>query len=159
MEPGRKPVRTIDDYIAQFPGDIREKLQKLRQTIRESAPQAREAISYRIPTFKLKGNLVHFAAFRDHISFFPTSSGVDAFKEELSGYRTSKGTIQFPLDEPIPFDLVGKIVKFRVRENQGKTRPSPRGKEGPTPSSGAGTPDVQGERRSGRPRARRPRAR
>jgi uncharacterized protein YdhG (YjbR/CyaY superfamily) len=125
MDPGRKPVRTIDDYIAQFPCDIQEKLHKLRQTIRESAPQAREAISYRIPTFKLNGNLVHFAAFRDHISFFPTSSGVDSFKGELSGYKTSKGTIQFPLDKPIPIDLVRKIVKFRVRENLGKARRSP----------------------------------
>jgi uncharacterized protein YdhG (YjbR/CyaY superfamily) len=122
MDREAKPIQTIDEYIAQFPGEIQDLLQKLRQAIRESAPEAQEAISYRIPTFKLNGNLVHFAAFRDHISFFPTSSGVDAFREELSGYKISKGTIQFPLHKPIPFDLVRKIVKFRVRENQGKKR-------------------------------------
>jgi uncharacterized protein YdhG (YjbR/CyaY superfamily) len=122
MDPKAKPILTIDEYIAQFPGEIQEILEKLRQAIRESAPEATEAISYRIPTFKLNGNLVHFAAFRDHISFFPTSSGVEAFRNELSGYKTSKGTVQFPLDKPIPFDLVRKIVKFRVRENQGKQR-------------------------------------
>jgi uncharacterized protein YdhG (YjbR/CyaY superfamily) len=122
MDRKPQPIQTIDEYIAQYPEEIRDLLQKLRQTIRESAPEAREAISYRIPTFKLNGNLVHFAAFRDHISLFPTSSGVDAFREELSGYKISKGTIQFPLDKPIPFDLVRKIVKFRVRENQGKKR-------------------------------------
>jgi uncharacterized protein YdhG (YjbR/CyaY superfamily) len=122
MDREAKPIQTIDEYIGQFPGEIQDLLQKLRQAIRESAPKAQEAISYRIPTFKLNGNLVHFAAFRDHISFFPTSSGITAFRNELSGYKTSKGTVQFPLDKPIPFDLVRKIVKFRVRENQGKKR-------------------------------------
>jgi len=117
MDPKTKQIQTIDEYIAQFPGRIQNLLQKIRRTIRESAPEAQEAISYRIPTFKLNGNLVHFAAFKDHISFFPTSSGIVAFKKELSGYKTSKGTIHFPLDRPIPFDLVRKIVKFRVQEN------------------------------------------
>jgi len=117
MEIRKKQIRTIDEYIATFPESIQDILQQIRQTIKESAPQAREAISYRIPTFKLHGNLVHFAAFKNHIGFFPTSSGVDAFQKELSGYETSKGTIRFPLDKPIPFDLIRKIVKFRVKEN------------------------------------------
>jgi len=121
-----KPAQTIDEYIAQFPAEIRDILQKLRQVVREEAPQAEEAIRYRIPTFRLNGNLVHFAAFRDHVSFFPTSSGVAAFREELAGYETSKGTIRFPLDRPIPYDLVRRIVRFRVAETLKKTgRKSP----------------------------------
>lgn len=120
MDQRKKPINTIDEYIAQFPGEIRDMLQQLRQTIHEEAPDAQEAISYRMPAFRLKGNLVYFAAFRDHISFFPTSSTIVAFREELSGYKTSKGTIRFPPDKPIPFDLVRKIVRFRVQENLGK---------------------------------------
>jgi len=122
MEMKKKQIRTIDEYIATFPESIQEILQNIRQAIKESAPQAQEAISYRIPTFKLNGNLVHFAAFKDHIGFFPTSSGVDAFQKELSGYETSKGTIRFLLDKPIPFDLIRKIVKFRVKENLERKR-------------------------------------
>jgi uncharacterized protein YdhG (YjbR/CyaY superfamily) len=117
METKEMQSGTIDEYIAKFPEKIQEILQMMRQAISESAPDAVEAISYQIPTFKLNGNLVHFAAFKDHISFFPTSSGVAAFKKELSKYRTSKGTIQFSLDKPIPFDLIRKIVMFRVNEN------------------------------------------
>ena len=120
MDTRKEPIRTIDEYIAQFPREIQDLLQAVRRTIKESAPQAQETISYRIPTFKLNGNLVHFAAFKDHIGFFPTSSAIVAFKEELSGYKTSKGTIHFPLDKPIPLDLVRKIVMFRVQENLGK---------------------------------------
>ncbi|HMA06097.1 MAG TPA: DUF1801 domain-containing protein [Methanomicrobiales archaeon] len=123
MDIKKKPVDTIDEYIAQFPREIQERLQKLRKTIREEAPDAEETISYRIPTFRLNGNLVHFAAFKDHVSFFPTSSGVGAFRQELSGYKISKGTIQFPLDEPMPLDLVRKIVRFRVRDNLEKGKP------------------------------------
>ena len=122
MEIKKKQIRTIDEYIATFPESIQEILQEIRRTIKESAPQAQEAISYRIPTFQLNGNLVHFAAFKDHIGFFPTSSGVDAFQKELSGYETSKGTIRFPLDKPIPFDLIRKMVKFRVKENLERKR-------------------------------------
>lgn len=113
----RTGFKNIDEYISTFPKNIQTILQELRQVIKEAAPKAEEVISYQIPTFKLKGNLVHFAAFRDHISFFPTSSGVREFKSELSGYKTSKGTIRFPLDEPIPFDLLKRIVKYRVKEN------------------------------------------
>jgi uncharacterized protein YdhG (YjbR/CyaY superfamily) len=120
MDTRKEPIKTIDEYITQFPREIQDLLQAVRRTIKESAPQAQETISYRIPTFKLNGNLVHFAAFKDHIGFFPTSSAIVAFKEELSGYKISKGTIQFPLDKPIPLDLVRKIVIFRVQENLGK---------------------------------------
>jgi uncharacterized protein YdhG (YjbR/CyaY superfamily) len=122
MERKRKQANSIDEYIATFPKPIKDILQELRQTIKEAAPQAQEAISYQIPTFKLNGNLVHFAAFKDHIGFFPTSSGVAAFEKELSQYKTSKGTIRFPIDKPIPFDLVRKIVKYRVNENLQKKR-------------------------------------
>ena len=110
---------SIDDYIRSQPKEVRPTLNKLRRTIHQAAPGAEEAISYQIPTFKLNGNLVHFAAFGDHISFFPTSSGVAAFKKELASFSTSKGTIRFPMDRPIPFDLIGKIVGFRVKENTG----------------------------------------
>jgi uncharacterized protein YdhG (YjbR/CyaY superfamily) len=94
----------------------------MRLTIRKAAPEAIEAISYQMPTFKLNGNLVHFAAFKDHIGFFPTSSGIDAFKEDLSLYKGGKGSVQFPLDEPIPYDLVEKITIFRVKEDLNKKK-------------------------------------
>ena len=115
-----RKFNTIDEYISLFPKDVQTTLEKMRQAIKKSAPQAEETISYQVPTFKLNGNLVYFAAFKDHISFFPTSSGVAAFKKELSKYETSKGTIRFPLDQPIPYDLVRKILKFRVQENLDK---------------------------------------
>jgi uncharacterized protein YdhG (YjbR/CyaY superfamily) len=117
-----QPVKTIDEYIATFPGNVQNILEKLRVTINEAAPGAEEAISYQIPTFKLNGNLVHFAAFKNHIGFFPTSSGREAFKKELSQYKGGKGTIRFPVDQPIPYELVRKIVKFRVRENLNKKK-------------------------------------
>lgn len=113
-----KASKTIDDYIATFPKDVQVILEELRQTIRECAPDAEERISYGIPTFDLNGlHLVHFAAYKNHIGFYPTSSGIRAFKGELSSFKTSKGTVQFPLDKPIPFDLIRKIVNFRVKEN------------------------------------------
>ena len=118
----KKEVTSIDEYISMFPSDTQKILQRLRQTIGECAPRAQETISYAIPTFKLNGNLVHFAAFKDHISFFPTSSPREAFKKELSKYKGGRGTIQFPLGEPIPFDLVRNIVKYRVKENTAKQR-------------------------------------
>lgn len=109
--------KTIDEYIALFPADIQEKLQKMRATVREAAPEAKEAIKYGMPTFVGRGNIVHFAAFKNHIGFYPTPSGIEGFKEELSGYKGAKGSVQFPLDRPIPYDLVGRIVGFRVQRD------------------------------------------
>jgi len=109
--------QTIDDYISLFPTQVREILQNLRQFIRQNAPEAVETMSYQIPTFTLNGNLVHFAALKNHIGFYPTPSGIAAFKEELSCYKSAKGSVQFPLDEPLPLELIGRIVRFRVEEN------------------------------------------
>lgn len=109
--------QTIDQYIADFPEDIQKILQKIRATIRKAAPGAAEAIKYQMPTFVLDGNLVHFAAFKHHIGFYPVPTGIEKFKKELSIYRTAKGSAQFPLDQPIPYGLITKIVKFRVKEN------------------------------------------
>ncbi len=114
---------TMDAYIASFPKEVQGILEEIRQTIRKAAPSAVEAISYQIPTFKLNGkNLVHFAAWKDHIGFYATPSGNVAFKKELARYKVAKGSIQFPLDEPIPYDLVTKIAKFRVKETQVKKK-------------------------------------
>jgi uncharacterized protein YdhG (YjbR/CyaY superfamily) len=116
----KKTFKTIDEYIALFPKDIQSILEELRQAIKDVAPQAEEVISYQIPTFKLNGNLVHFAAYKNHIGFYPTSSGIELFKGELSSYKTSRGAVRFPIDEPIPFDIVKRIVRFRVKENLAK---------------------------------------
>lgn len=114
---------SMDEYIAVFPKDVQEKLILLRKTIKNEVPnEATEKISYGIPTFYFKENLVHFAAFKDHLSFFPTSSGVENFKKELSKYKLSKGTIQIPLSEELPLDLIKKIVKFRVNEVLSKSK-------------------------------------
>lgn len=113
-----------DEYIATFPADIREKLQGIRAVIRNAVPDAEEAIRYGMPTFRLNGNnLVHFAAFRDHLGLFPTPSSVEKFKEDLSSYHTSKGTIRFPLDQPVPYDLVERIARFRAEETRKKKSP------------------------------------
>jgi uncharacterized protein YdhG (YjbR/CyaY superfamily) len=117
MRTPRKGFKTTDEYIATFPKNVQRILEELRKAIRDSAPRAEEAISYQMPTFKLNGNLVHFAAFKNHIGFYPTPSGIEAFKEELSDYEVSKGTVRFPLNRPIPFDLVRRIVRYRVKEN------------------------------------------
>ena len=122
METDNKQFITIDEYIKTFPEDIQRILQKMRQTIRDAAPEAVEAISYQMPTFKLNGNLVHFAAFKNHIGFYPAPSGIEAFKKELSHYTGAKGSVQFPLDKPIPYDLVKKITLFRVKETLQKTK-------------------------------------
>jgi len=114
---GQAEPKNIDEYIAGFPQDVQEILQQVRSTIRTAAPGAQEAIKYRLPTFTLKGNLVHFGAFQSHIGFYPTPSGIEKFKDELSIYEGAKGSVQFPLNRPIPFDLISKIVKFRVQEN------------------------------------------
>jgi uncharacterized protein YdhG (YjbR/CyaY superfamily) len=111
---------TIDEYIANFPQDIQEILEKIRTVIKDAAPNAEEKISYQMPTFFLNGNLVHFAAFKKHIGLYPTPSGVEEFQQELSPYLKAKGSIQFPLDKPIPYDLIGKITAFRVLENLGR---------------------------------------
>jgi uncharacterized protein YdhG (YjbR/CyaY superfamily) len=109
--------KDIDEYIAGFPHDVQEILEKMRATIRRAAPGAEETISYQIPTFILKGNLVHFAAFKKHIGFYPTPTGIERFRDELSVYEGAKGSVRFPLDKPMPFGLISKIVKFRVKEN------------------------------------------
>ena len=113
----KQKFRTVDEYIASFSPEVQEILQKIRAIVRKAAPEAEETIKYQMPTFIFKGNLVYFAAFKNHIGFFPKASAIEAFKKQLSSYQTSKGTIQFPIDEPIPFDLVKEIVQFRVREN------------------------------------------
>lgn len=115
--PSRKKFETIDEYISIFPRNVQDILEKLRKTIKESAPEAEEAISYGMPTFKLNGNLVHFAAYKNHIGFYPSPSGIEAFKKEISQYKSGKGSVQFPIDEPLPLELVKKIVIFRVKEN------------------------------------------
>ena len=117
MERGKIDFKTIDNYISTFPNNIKYILEELRAVIKASAPNAEEKISYQIPTFALKGNLVHFAAYKNHIGFYPTSSGIQAFKKELSIYEVSKGTIRFPIDKPLPYNLISNIVKFRVKEN------------------------------------------
>ena len=110
----------MDAYIQSFPEPTRDILEKIRKTIRVSAPDAEEAISYQMPTFKLAGNLVHFAAFKSHIGFYPAPTGIDQFKAELSVYKQGKGSIQFPLDQPIPYELIDKIVRYRVSQNLNK---------------------------------------
>ena len=116
----KKDFESIDEYIASFPKNTQNILLALRKAIQEAAPHSQETISYQMPAFKLNGILVWFVAFKKHIGFFPTASGIEAFKEKLAHYETSKGTVRFPIDEPIPFDLVKEIVKYRVKENLGK---------------------------------------
>lgn len=116
------PVKTIDEFIASYPTDVQAVLQKIRATIQKAAPKAKETINYGIPTFTLEGNLVHFSAFKAHIGFYPTPSGIEKFKQELSAYELAKGSVKFPLDKPIPYALITKIVKFRVKENHEKAK-------------------------------------
>lgn len=117
MTDEKKSISSIDDYILTFPEDVQELLQTLRTVIKEVAPEASEKISYQMPTFELFGNLVHFAAYKNHIGFYPTPSGIEKFKNELAIYKGAKGSVQFPIDEPLPYELIRKIVKFRVTEN------------------------------------------
>jgi len=128
METDSAKPKNIDEYIAAFTGEVQVILQKIRTTIREAAPDAEETINYQIPTFTLKGNLVHFAAFKKHIGFYPTPSGIEKFKNELSFYENAKGSVQFPLDRPIPYDLISAIVKFRVQENLQRAEAKKKGK-------------------------------
>ena len=108
---------TIDDYILSFEGQIQLILHRVRETIRKAAPEATEKISYGMPTFYLKGNLVHFAAHTHHLGFYPAPSGLEAFRKEISRYKNSKGAVQFPFDKPVPYELIAEIVRFRVAEN------------------------------------------
>lgn len=114
----QQKFKSIDQYIETFPNDVRVILEKIRQTIRKAAPNAEETISYQMPTFKLNGTyLVYFAAWKNHIGFYATPSGNEAFKEELSVYQGAKGSVRFPIDKPMPFDLIKKIVKYRIKES------------------------------------------
>ena len=123
MRADQTTPKTIDEYVAGFPPEVQEILQKIRMTIRKAAPDAEEKISYQMPTFTLNGkNLVHFAAFKNHIGFYPVPTGIEAFKRELSVYETGKGSVKFPLDRPIPYALISKIVKFRVKENLARAK-------------------------------------
>ncbi len=122
MDNTRPAFSTIDEYIAGFPAEIQEKLREMRRVIHETAPEATEKISYQMPTFFLNGNLVHFAAFKNHIGFYPAPTGLDAFKDEIAQYPHSKGAVQFLFDRPIPFDLVRRIVVFRREENLKKKK-------------------------------------
>ena len=122
MTPPRIKFNNIDDYIAGYPHETQLILEKLRLTIRKAAPDAKETINYGIPTFTLKGNLVHFAGFKNHVGFYPTPSGIEAFKKELSVYEGAKGSVKFPISELLPFDLVTKIVEFRVKESLEKAK-------------------------------------
>ena len=110
-------IDSIDDYILNCHPDVQERLQQLRMIIKEAAPEATEKISWKMPTFVLNGNLVFFAAFKKHIGFYPLPSGIEAFKDELSEYKSSKGSVQFPLNKPLPFELISRMVKARVDEN------------------------------------------
>ena len=118
MKPETAAPNTIDTYIAGFSEDVQDILQKIRGIIKEAAPDAEEAIKYQIPTFVLNGNLVHFAAFEKHIGFYPTPSGIEQFKDALSFYKNAKRYVQFPLDSAIPYALIKKMLKFRVKENR-----------------------------------------
>lgn len=118
----KKNFTSIDEYIATFPKDTQKILKDIRATIKAAAPNAEEKISYQMPTFFLNGNLVHFAAFKNHIGLYPTPSGTEAFKKEIARYKAAKGSIRLPLDEPMPLNLISRIVKFRVAENLKKAQ-------------------------------------
>lgn len=129
MESSNDQFKTIDEYINSFPKEVQDRLQTFREIIKEEAPEAKETIKYRMPTFTLHGNLVHFAAFKNHIGFYPTPSSMIAFEKELSSYQTAKGSVQFPLSQPLPLPLIRKMVEFRVKEdlakNEKKKKPNP----------------------------------
>lgn len=120
MEANKTTYRTIDQYIADFPPDLQDILTKIRKVIKEAAPDAKEKISYQMPAFELNGNLVYYCAFKKHIGFYPTPSGIGAFREELSGYKGAKGSVQFPLKKPIPYYLIRRITEYRAEENRKK---------------------------------------
>lgn len=122
MKETKTNFASIDAYIATFSPELQEKLQSIRTVIQESAPEATEKISYQMPTFDLHGNLVHFAAFKNHIGFYPTPNGIDEFEEELAQYPRSKGAVQFPHDRPLPLALISRIVQYRVARNNEKAQ-------------------------------------
>ena len=123
MESNKVDFQSMDEYIATFPEDVQKILQEIRATIKVSAPEAEEKISYQMPTFFLQGNLIHFAAFKNHIGLYPAPRGIEAFKDELSVYKGAKGSVQFPLEQPMPLELISRIVKFRVADNLNKSAP------------------------------------
>lgn len=120
MKESKTAFSNIDEYISSAPPEVRETLQTLRRVIQEAAPQAKEKISYAMPTFDYQGNLVHFAAFKGHIGLYPAPSGIEAFAEETKPYHKAKGTLQFPLGEPLPYELITRIVKYRLALNEEK---------------------------------------
>ncbi len=129
MDKSKAGVTTIDEYIDSAPKEVQAVLNEIRATIKATAPEATERIAYGMPTFFLNGNLVHFAAHKNHIGFYPTPSGIEKFKKELSKYEGAKGSVQFPLEQPMPLQLISKIVKFRVTENQQKAKSKPTSKK------------------------------
>lgn len=144
--------KTIDEYIAACPPDVRESLQQIRATIRKAAPGAQEAIKYQIPTFTLHGNLISFAAYKGHIGLYPAPTGSARFNEELTVYRTEKSTVRFPLDKPIPFDLVAQMVDLRVKDNLGRAEARKASASIPRPAPSPGS--RKSWRATSRPRAR-----
>ena len=119
------PVKNTDEYIKQFSKKQQNALKEIRKAIKAAAPEAEEVISYQMPAYKQNGVLVYFAAYENHIGFYPTPSGIEAFKKEIAGYKSAKGSVQFPIDEPMPLDLVTKMVKYRIKENEPKTKKEP----------------------------------
>lgn len=117
MDENKVIIKTVNEYILQFPLEIQEKLQAMRKVIRDNAPDAEEKMSWQMPTFYLYGNLVHFAAHKNHIGFYPGAEGIEAFTDKFMGYKYSKGAVQFPVDKPLPFELISEIVKYRVAGN------------------------------------------
>ncbi len=122
MIPKRNPAKTIDEYFLSYPQKTQDIMQELREFIQKEAPEATEAMGYGIPTFKLNGNLVHFGGYEHHIGFYPGSKAMQVFKQEMKQYKTSKGTVQFPIDEPLPFELIKKIVHYRIASNSSKKK-------------------------------------
>jgi uncharacterized protein YdhG (YjbR/CyaY superfamily) len=120
MEKTKVVPETVDQYIAAFPADVKKRMQQLRKTIKAGAPNADELISYQMPGYKYFGMLVYFAAYKNHIGFYPGAGGLLEFYKELSSFKSAKGSVQFPHDEPIPYDIISKIVKFRVKQNEEK---------------------------------------
>ncbi|HET9978934.1 MAG TPA: DUF1801 domain-containing protein [Ktedonobacterales bacterium] len=130
MDSQKRAFQSIDEYIATFPPDMRARLETMRATIRAAAPDAVERISYQMPTFAQEGNLVHFAALKDGIGFYPTSSGIAAFQDELARYNGTKGAVRFPNDEPLPLELITRIVQYRVNENLSRAAAKAQAKAG-----------------------------